>query len=394
MVEGRRQHRRGGGDEVHLPLPVVGISRGRGLRGAQRFAVLVGRLPIGDVEERALDAQRPAASVGHDRCLVPHPDRSAVAGDEPVLERAGRRALASGREPLDHAVAVVGMDEPREEPGVGEPLLGRVPEQAVDLRADERRRPVRVRGADVRDDGQVRRERAVLRFDLAEAFADPADLARVVRDEQGLAAVAHGDGRDGDHELRAVAAPVHGLLRGERLALLDRGEKALGLVLVDEQVGKRTADDLVLRVAVHRGRARAPAGDRALGIERHDGLGSDVAHGRERASGAVPLPRGRPRAVGEPADETGRGEPCGQRDQRLERLVGDEEEVQPPADGRGDEPHREAAQNGREHRDRDAGGGRNDRLALRPLTDGKMERDLQRHRDDCDEGGAGARLCD
>ena len=221
-----------------------------------------------------------------------------------------------------------------------------------------------------------------------------ADLADVVGDEQGRAIRARGHGGHCDRELGAVAAPVHGLLRGDRLTLLDRGEEALGVLAVDEQIGERPADDLVLGVAVHRGRARAPAGDGALRVERHHGLDGDLAHGGECAPRTVALVRGRSRAVGQPADEPGCREPRRQRDERLERLVGDEEEAQRPAGHRGDEPCREAAEHGREDGDRDAGGGRDDRLALRPVPDRQVECDLGRHGANRDEGGAGARLCE
>ena len=110
----------------------------RGDRGALRDGQLeLGLDPTltGDIEHHPAHAHL-AVEVAMDRGLVADPDDPTVAGNQAVdvAERAGRRlALAQ----LGHgALPVIGMERPHPEVVVGEPLLGGVAEDLVDLRAD------------------------------------------------------------------------------------------------------------------------------------------------------------------------------------------------------------------------------------------------------------------
>ena len=108
---------------------------GRLLRGGP-LQLLLGVLALGDVVEDAVP-DRDAGFVFLEHRLVEDPDDLAVAGDHPVVDR--RRVAFAERLAallLERPLAIVGVQQRRPEVGVGDPLLGGVAEDLLDLRAD------------------------------------------------------------------------------------------------------------------------------------------------------------------------------------------------------------------------------------------------------------------
>ena len=149
-VERGGQHGRGLGDELDLPLAVSSFLGGHGLRGSKLLRLLLRRLPLADVEQIPLDGERPARLVQHRDGLFTHPDKAPVARKHAVPQAEGLRRV-HGVPQGENLIPVVRVDEPGEEAGIREPLVGGVAEKPVDLRADERRLPA-LEGPDVGDD--------------------------------------------------------------------------------------------------------------------------------------------------------------------------------------------------------------------------------------------------
>ena len=88
----------------------------------------------------------------------------------------------------EHSVSVVGVNDAQPEVGVGQPLLDRVPEQPLDLRADVEQLTERLAVGDgfgVGDDRDLLDQRPIPRLGLAQRLLDPLalrDVARVVDD--------------------------------------------------------------------------------------------------------------------------------------------------------------------------------------------------------------------
>ena len=104
--------------------------------------------------------------VEHDDALVAEMDDASVAGDEPVLEAERLVRLVRVRVGGEHTLAVVRMEEPREEVGVRRPLLDAVAEDRLDLPAREDVRADRVDLVEIHDERELLDQRAVAPADL------------------------------------------------------------------------------------------------------------------------------------------------------------------------------------------------------------------------------------
>ena len=143
---------------------------------------LVARLAFrGDVEQIALPLDRVAVRIGDRRRLVADPDNPAVRADDAVLaaDRPVLRRLVCHL--AEDAVAVVRVQDSPEERRAALPLVGRVAEHRLGLRARVDVRAVGVGFVDVDDERELLDERAVARFGGAQPllrrlpFADVAD---------------------------------------------------------------------------------------------------------------------------------------------------------------------------------------------------------------------------
>ncbi len=157
------------------------------------------------------------------------------------------------------------------------------------------------------------------------------------------------------------------------------------LVLVRHEQRDRLADGLLGVVAVDRLRAGAPADDRPVEVNADYRLGCRVAHGVELLGDEPALLCGALPARGEPAGESADEQPGWEADQRAQRLVGDEEEVERPACARDREPAPDAPQGARNCRDQEPGGYGDSRVVVVPVT-GQADERLQNH-----AGGDGER---
>ena len=117
------------------------------------FRLVLCSLPLADVEQIPLDRGRPARLVQHRDGLLPHRDDTPVASEHAVAQADGLRRV-DGVPLGEDLVAVVRVDEPGEEAGISEPLVGGVADEPVDLRADERGLAA-LEGPDVGDERQV-----------------------------------------------------------------------------------------------------------------------------------------------------------------------------------------------------------------------------------------------
>ena len=95
------------------------------------------------------------------------PDDASVTGDDAVLALERFPALVHRRKAGENAVAIFGMQDAREEVGVGHPLLRRVPDQVGDLRADVDG-ALRVQLLDVAGQGELLDQSAVAPLGLAQ----------------------------------------------------------------------------------------------------------------------------------------------------------------------------------------------------------------------------------
>ena len=153
-----------------MPEPLVeeGAVREAGQRVVEgELPQLLLRLALArDVEEIALQVERLAVVVEHDHALVAKIDDPAVAGDEPVLDAERLVRLVRVRVGCEHALAVVRVEQPREQVGVGRPFLDAVAEHRLDLAAREDVRADRVELVEVDDERKLLDQRAIAAADL------------------------------------------------------------------------------------------------------------------------------------------------------------------------------------------------------------------------------------
>src|SRR5438270_4785513 len=91
---------------------------------------------VGDVEHEAARMVETALLIEHGHLLVEDPDNTSVGGDHSVLPADSLAAVSRAVEVAENALAIVGMDDRLPETGA-DPLLGRIAEQRLCLRADE-----------------------------------------------------------------------------------------------------------------------------------------------------------------------------------------------------------------------------------------------------------------
>ncbi len=133
-----------------------------------------------DVEHDALPRRGVARLVADQPRLVPYPHDPAVARDQSVLldPRFARLVVqVMGRE-LD--LAIVGMQQLGPDVRLVQPLLSRVAEQGLHLRADEQRAPLVVRVHLVDDGGNLLDEHAVASLRGAEAVLGALAVGQVL----------------------------------------------------------------------------------------------------------------------------------------------------------------------------------------------------------------------
>ena len=140
VVERRQRQVANPTEEVEPSLPLCGGTDSRSLSGKCAIAFLVGPLSLPDVDEEAAPVERSPVRPAKRRPLLANPDNPSVAGEQPVL-RVDRRSAPHSVLDLDqHALAVLRVQQSREEVRFSLPLVGRVSEHRLDLRADEPRR--------------------------------------------------------------------------------------------------------------------------------------------------------------------------------------------------------------------------------------------------------------
>ena len=180
--------------------------------------------------------------IADDRRLVAYRHDSPVAGEQPVLGAQRVAPLARGRDLSEHAFPVVGVEQALEQLGLGELLRG-IAQHRVDLRAHEERPGALADGVDVRDEGELGGERAVLRLGLAEPFPDTGGLADVLGDEQrpGGPAVRARERRqrEGGDELFAVLPSMTGLDALDPLAAAHQLDEIRRLAALAVLAGKQ-----------------------------------------------------------------------------------------------------------------------------------------------------------
>ena len=328
-VERRGQHRRGLGDELDLPLAIPCFLGGHGLGGSKLLRLGLSRFPLTDVLEVPLDAERPARLVQHGDRLLPHPDDAPVARDHAVAQADGLRCIH--RVPTgDDLVSVVLVDELDGKVWIREPFVGGVADEPVDLRTDERRLPVALERANVGDDRQVLPERSVRRLGVAKRAGEPACLVDVPRDDDRFGRLPARNRRDRCGKDVAVLRPLlDDLVQPLALARGVDDPARLGLA---EQVGERTAHDLVGLVPIERFRAGAPRGDDAVAVDAQDGVGRGVPDPSEPALGESLVSRPLPPLDRQPSDRRAGDEEHGKREQPGTGLVRDEQVIQQPAE--------------------------------------------------------------
>ena len=155
------------------------IVRGLDDRG-QASACLLGGASLGDVQDEALNPQRRPLVVADEDRLVQHPHGPSVRGEVAVL---GAQRLTGFTQVLrlgEDALEVVRVHGVREQVRILHPLLGRVPEQLLDLWADVEVADRLLDGADVRDERKVLDERPVAQLGLAYGRLGAAALGQLV----------------------------------------------------------------------------------------------------------------------------------------------------------------------------------------------------------------------
>ena len=90
-----------------------------------------------DVEQVALQVERPSVVVEDDHTLIANPDDVAVAIDQPVLETQRIVGPMRPRMCSQHPLAVIRVQHANEQVRRRQPLLRRIAEKSFDLRARE-----------------------------------------------------------------------------------------------------------------------------------------------------------------------------------------------------------------------------------------------------------------
>ena len=281
-IVGRRgQHLAGLAHEVEAPLPFHGPGRGLALGRQQPLALLVGPLPLADVDEQRLRVEGLPFGAANGRHLLAHPHDSAAARQQPVLRRprrcAGRLPLRSG----EHLVLVVGVQKLAEELRIVLPLGRRVAEQLLDLRADVRDRAPVVRRRDQGHEREGLDEGAIPALGLVHPFGCVGDDGARGDDS---AAVGNRRERHRDDELLTVPSSLGEVAPVDPLALrhsLEGGADVSRILFRAEERDVR-ARDVLRAVAVDPFGPSIPAQDLAVEVEPDDRLGR-VARGRRPA---------------------------------------------------------------------------------------------------------------
>ena len=81
-------------------------------------------LLLGHVQEVALREERPPLLVADDQALVLDPDNGPVGADQAVVGAEGCTGVVAVVDKLEDALAIVGVQELREDLGIVDPLLG------------------------------------------------------------------------------------------------------------------------------------------------------------------------------------------------------------------------------------------------------------------------------
>jgi hypothetical protein len=146
----------------------------------QELELALERLALGDVGQHALVVGPLARGRAQD-ALVAHPQHPAVLGDHPVL--GGQRDALHGLALLlEHPVAVLRVDPPRPQRGVGDPLLRGEAQHLLELRRDVAPGALRPGLGDVADRRKLLDQRAVPALGLAQALLSRDHVADVGRD--------------------------------------------------------------------------------------------------------------------------------------------------------------------------------------------------------------------
>ena len=335
-IVGRRgQHLARLAHEVEAPLPLHGPGRGLALGRQQPLALLVGALPLADVDEQRLRVEGLPFGAANGRHLLAHPHDSAAARQKPVFRRPrrcpGRLPLRSG----EHLVLVVGVQELAEELRIVLPLGGRVAEQLFDLRADVRDRAPIVRRRDQGHERESLHEGAVPALGLVHPFGCVGDDCARGDDS---AAVGDRRKRHRDDELLTVPAPLSEVAPVDPLALGHslEGGPDVSRILFRAEERDVCALDVLRAVAVDPFGPSIPAQDLALEVEPDNRLDPVAAEGVQLTGVAPALSLGSTQAVGHEPGQDRRREPERQRDDRPRGVVDDEDEEERPA-SRGDQ---------------------------------------------------------
>ncbi len=118
-------------------------------------------LAFGDVQHDALPIQRAAGAIAHHDRLVANPYDTPIAGDQAIFQLECLARGVGADMLCQHALAVIGMEQPGPESWVGHPLFRRVARHGFDLRADVYRRTGLVNGIQVNDGRNLLYQRAV-----------------------------------------------------------------------------------------------------------------------------------------------------------------------------------------------------------------------------------------
>jgi hypothetical protein len=155
-------------DGVAEPLVEEGAVRETGQRvvEGELAQLLLGFALARDVEEVTLQVERALLLVDDDHALVSEPDDAAVAGDQPVFETERLVRLVRVLVGRQHALAILRVQQAREQVRVGGPFLDAVAEDRLDLTAREYVRADLVECVDVDDERELLDERAVAAADL------------------------------------------------------------------------------------------------------------------------------------------------------------------------------------------------------------------------------------
>ena len=155
-------------DRVLQPLVEEGSVRQAGQRVVEGELpqLLLGLALARDVEEVALEVERLALVVEHDDALVAEVDDAPVAGDEAVLEAERLVRLVRVHVGGEHALAVLGVEQPAEQLRIRGPLVDAVTEHRLDLAAREDVRADRVQLVDVDDERELLDQGAIAAADL------------------------------------------------------------------------------------------------------------------------------------------------------------------------------------------------------------------------------------